>query len=95
MTTTYYCAKHGKVCRPLFSLFSWWQRYSKDTLKRLQQFDKLRTTQPQICLTGDARNLDIVTELESKHSELATLVKKQKNKWYFFQSTLCRSYRLP
>lgn len=78
MTTTYYCAKHGKVCRPLFSLFSWWQRYSKDTLKRLQQFDKLRTTQPQLCLTGDARNLDIVTELESKHSELATLVQKQK-----------------
>ena len=33
MTTTYYCAKHGKVCRPLFSLFSWWQRYSKDTLQ--------------------------------------------------------------
>ncbi len=83
MTTTYYCAKHGKVCRPLFSLFNWWQRYSKDTLQRLQQFDQLRTTQPQLCLTGDARHLDILAELKQKHPKLATLVKKQKIRGIF------------
>ena len=78
MTTTYYCAKHGKVCRPLFSLFNWWQRYSKDTWQRLEKFSQLRTEQPQLCLTGDARHLDIVAELKHKHSKLAALVEKQK-----------------
>ena len=83
MATTYYCAKHGKVCRPLFSLFSWWQRYSKDTLQRLAQFAELRTAQPQLCLTGDARHLDILTTLQNKHPKLAALVKKQKVRGIF------------
>lgn len=83
MTTTYYCFKHGKVCRPLFSLFSWWRRYSQDTLQRLEQFYKLRTSQPQLCLTGDARHLDIVAKLQQKHPELAALVKKQKIRGIF------------
>ena len=83
MTTTYYCAKHGKVCRPLFSLFSWWQRYSKDTLQRLEQFAELRTAQPQLCLTGDARHLDILAALKNKHPQLAALVKKQKVRGIF------------
>ncbi len=83
MTTTYYCAKHGKVCRPLFSLFSWWQRYSKDTLQRLAKFSQLRTAQPQFCLTGDARHLDIANELKHKHPKLAALVEKQKIRGIF------------
>ncbi len=83
MTTTYYCAKHGKVCRPLFSLFSWWRRYSKDTLQRLAKFSQLRTAQPQFCLTGDARHLDIVAELKHKHPKLAALVEKQKIRGIF------------
>lgn len=41
VTTTYYCAKHGKICKPLFSILKWWETYSKDTVKRLAQFDKL------------------------------------------------------
>ena len=36
VTSTYYCSKHGKICKPLFSIRSWWERYSKDTLKRLK-----------------------------------------------------------
>lgn len=83
MTTTYYCAKHGKVCRPLFSMFSWWQRYSKDTLQRLKQFNELRTAQPQLCLTGDARHLDILAALKNKHPKLAVRVKKQKIRGIF------------
>jgi len=50
VTTTYYCAKHGKICRPLFTIVSWWERYSTDTVKRLAQFDKLRTDTQQISL---------------------------------------------
>lgn len=68
ITTPYYCVKHGKVCRPLFSLQGWWRRYSNDTLKRLRQFAKVRTPTTQVCLTGDARRLDIFAELQRHHS---------------------------
>ena len=43
ITATYYCSKHGKICKPLFSILSWWERYSEDTILRLADFDKLRT----------------------------------------------------
>jgi DNA modification methylase len=76
--TTYYCKKHGKICKPLFSILSWWIRYSKDTLKRLAQFDNLRTKTTQICLTGDSRSIDITSELEKKNSVFSNLVKSKK-----------------
>ena len=66
ITTPYYCVKHGKVCRPLFSLQGWWRRYCNDTLKRLRQFAKLRTPTTQLCLTGDARQLNISDELQQR-----------------------------
>ncbi len=75
---TYYCKKHGKICKPLFSIDSWWNRYAIDTLKRLAQFDKLRTNTTQICLTGDSRNIDIFSELEKRTPALYQKVKKQK-----------------
>lgn len=82
-TTTYYCQKHGKICKPLFSILSWWKRYSVDTMKRLKQFENLRTNTKQICLTGDSRNIDIFGELENRYSDFATLAKKQKIKGIF------------
>jgi len=78
ITTTYYCAKHGKICKPLFSILRWWETYTKDTIKRLVEFDKLRTHTFQFCLSGDGRTIDIIAELEKKNPELAKLVQKQK-----------------
>ena len=83
VTQTYYCRKHGKICKPLFSILSWWERYSKDTVKRLKEFDKLRTNTFQIALQGDSRNIDIFKELEKKNKSFADLVKKQKIKGIF------------
>ncbi len=83
VTQPYYCKKHGKICKPLFSILSWWERYSKDTIKRLYEFDKLRTNTFQTCLQGDARNIDILSKLEEKNSDFAHLVKKQKIKGIF------------
>jgi hypothetical protein len=45
VTTTYYCAKHGKMCKPLFSILKWWETYSKDTLRRLEQFKQIAMNQ--------------------------------------------------
>jgi len=83
VTKTYYCRKHGKICKPLFSMLSWWERYSKDTVKRLYEFEKLRTSTNQVCLQGDARNIDIISKLEIKNSEFAQLVKSKKFKGIF------------
>lgn len=83
VTSTYYCSKHGKVCKPLFSILSWWERYSKDTLDRLCQFNNLRTDTYQICLTGDSKVIDIFEELEHKNPALSGLVKNQKIKGIF------------
>jgi len=83
ITATYYCAKHGKVCKPLFSILKWWETYSKDTINRLKQFDKLRTNTFQTCLTGDSRTIDIFRELEKKNSAFAELTRKQKIKGIF------------
>jgi hypothetical protein len=83
VTQTYYCRKHGKICKPLFSILSWWERYGKDTVKRLKEFDNLRTNTFQIALQGDSRNIDIIKTLETKNKAFADLVKKQKIKGIF------------
>lgn len=83
ITATYYCAKHGKMCKPLFSILKWWETYSKDTIKRLAQFDKLRTQTFQTCLTGDSRTIDIFAELKKKNSAFTELAEKQKIKGIF------------
>jgi DNA modification methylase len=55
----YYCTKHYKICKPIFSIAKWWATYSKDTLNRYREFERLRTDTQQICLAGDSRTIDI------------------------------------
>ena len=83
VTKTYYCRKHSKICKPLFSMFSWWVRYSKDTINRLSEFNNLRTDTNQICLQGDARSIDIILALKKKNPSFASLIKSQKIKGIF------------
>jgi DNA modification methylase len=83
ITSTYYCAKHGKVCKPLFSILKWWETYCKDTVSRIERFDKLRTNTYQVCLTGDSRTIDIFKELEKRNPAFAELAKKKKIKGIF------------
>ena len=78
VTETYYCGKHSKICKPLFSMLGWWKRYANDTVKRITQFMKLRTDTMQICLTGDSRKIDIFSDLAESNVELAELAMRQK-----------------
>jgi len=66
----YYCRKHYKICKPLFSSLKWWERYAKDTVKRLGDFDAIRTDTIQKCITGDSRNLDIIESIRDYCPEL-------------------------
>lgn len=83
VTTTYYCAKHGKICKPLFTIVSWWERYAADTVKRLAEFDKLRTETFQICLNGDSTDIDVISQLEKHNKPLAELAETQKIRGIF------------
>ncbi|PIU01667.1 restriction endonuclease subunit M [bacterium (Candidatus Torokbacteria) CG09_land_8_20_14_0_10_42_11] len=79
----YYCSKHGKTCKPLFSILTWWKRYGSDTINRLIQFSKLKTNTQQICLTGDSKNIDILKKLEKHNRPLTDLVKQKKIRGIF------------
>ncbi|HPQ09394.1 MAG TPA: DNA methyltransferase [Bacteroidia bacterium] len=83
VTTTYYCSKHGKICKPLFSILKWWNTYSKDTINRILEFDKLRKNTYHLCLTGDSRTIDIIKEIRKINPEFASLIQKQKIRGVF------------
>ncbi len=78
ITATYYCSKHGKICKPLFSILSWWDRYSKDTLKRIAEFNSLRTETYQHCFTGDSRTIDLFSVIEKVNPAFVKQLTKQK-----------------
>ncbi|TYB34714.1 DNA methyltransferase [Flexistipes sinusarabici] len=83
VTTTYYCKKHGKICKPLFTILTWWERYTKDTLKRIMEFEKLKTDTHQYCIAGDSRSVDLVERLYKKKPALAELVRDKRIKGIF------------
>jgi len=83
VTTTYYCKKHGKICKPIFSITKWWEFYTVDTLNRLKEFDKLRTNTFQVCLTGDSRTIDIYEEIKKKNAAFAEMLLMQKIRGIF------------
>ena len=76
--TPYYCKKHGKICKPLFTISSWWKRYSEDTVKRLDEFKELKSNSFQECLIGDSRTIDIDKELKGRESKLGKLISRRK-----------------
>jgi len=78
VTTTYYCGKHGKMCKPLFSILKWWKTYTKDAVSRLLSFDKLKTNTHQICLVGDSRTIDIFNEVKKYSPDFYELLNKKK-----------------
>jgi len=81
--TPYYCKKHKKICKPVFTTLKWWEYYSEDTLKRLREFDKLRTETFQLCVVGDSRTIDLYQEVKKINPEFAKLIKDKKIKGIF------------
>ncbi len=76
--TTYYCRKHLKICKPLFTLSGWWRRYTDDAVRRFAEFDKLRQGGFQVALAGDARSLALAETLEAAQPDFADLLRAQK-----------------
>ncbi len=83
INSTYYCTKHKKICKPLFSIKKWWDKYSEDAIDRLVKFEKLRTDSRQVCLIGDSKSIDLIKNLKAKDETLGELVDKNKVKGIF------------
>jgi len=76
--STYYCRKHLKICKPLFTLTEWWRRYSDDAIRRFAAFDSLRTNTFQLALAGDSRSIPLLKLLDLRHPAFASLIKEKK-----------------
>lgn len=74
----YYCKKHAKICKPLFSLEGWFNRYAKDTIKRLKEFDKLKQNVFSQCFIGDSRNINLYEKIKNKNFLEYFKIKKAK-----------------
>lgn len=81
--TTYYCWKHKKICKPLFSIKTWFSRYAMDTLYRLRIFAKLRTDSHYAAIPADSRTVDIFKEIDERNKNFYGILKKQKIKGIF------------
>ncbi|TSC94614.1 MAG: DNA methylase N-4/N-6 domain-containing protein [Candidatus Berkelbacteria bacterium Athens1014_28] len=76
--TTYYCFKHKKICKPLFSIKKMFSRYTVDTLFRLKKFDNIRTEKKCCVIPSDSRNVDILVEVKKRSKDLFEKIKKDK-----------------
>ncbi len=77
-TTTYYCWKHKKICKPLFSIKPWFDRYAVDTIFRLKTFSQLKQNNYYAVLPADSQTADIFQEVEKRNKKLYEILKKQK-----------------
>jgi len=57
---TYWCIKHKRYCDPINEALKFINRYSYDTIKRLKEFDKLRTDAFIEIYQGDGRTIKLL-----------------------------------
>ncbi|HEY4503984.1 MAG TPA: DNA methyltransferase [Candidatus Paceibacterota bacterium] len=75
---TYYCYKHKKICKPLFSIKTMLNRYASDTLSRIKKFDELRKPVHYSVIAGDSRTVDIFKKVERQNPEFSKILKREK-----------------
>lgn len=80
---TYYCWKHKKICKPLFSIKTWFDRYAIDTVYRLKTFAKLKTNSYYVVIPADSRTVDISKEVEKRNEKFHEILRKQKIRGIF------------
>ncbi len=81
--TTYYCYKHKKICKPIFSIKDMFIRYATDTIFRLNTFAKIKTDAFSFLISKDSRSVDIFGEIIKINREFYNLLQNQKIKGVF------------
>jgi hypothetical protein len=61
----YWCHKHKRECRPVEHAEHFIRRYALDTLVRLKEFARVRSSRGADVLHGDARTLDLPTPFDA------------------------------
>ena len=61
---TYYCIKHRRMCEPLKEALKFINRYSWDTIKRIKEFDKIRTDAKIKIVQRDSRHVELYNRFD-------------------------------
>jgi len=81
--TTYYCYKHKKICKPLFSIQPMLNRYAWDTLERVKLFNSLKKGTLHAVIPGDSREVDLLEGAKKQNPNFYTLLKQKKLRGIF------------
>lgn len=81
--TTYYCYKHKKICKPLFSIKEWFDRYATDTINRLKIFAQLKKGSHYAIIPADSRTVDIFKEVKKRDKKFYDILQKQRIRGIF------------
>jgi len=65
----YYCHKHNRVCVPIDNAIKFINRYSLDTIKRIKEFSRIRTSKNTFVLHGDSKTINIKKTLVEQLNE--------------------------
>lgn len=76
--TTYYCFKHKKICKPIFSIKDMFVRYATDTVQRIKQYSQLKKKAYYSILPNDSRTVDINKEVKKRSKKFYDILKKNK-----------------
>jgi len=60
---TYWCRKHNRLCMPIDNCMEKIHAYSEDTVRRITEFDKLRSSEPAVVVNGDSRAIKLEKHL--------------------------------
>ena len=58
-TEPYWCYKHSRICKPTTTALQFLKRYSRDTIRRLKEFDACRTDASITIIHGDVQSAEI------------------------------------
>lgn len=56
---SYHCYKHNRTCSPVQEAYKFLSRYSLDTLRRIKEFDKIKSKANTTVIHGDSREVEL------------------------------------
>lgn len=60
----YYCYKHDRICTPVQEAFKFFKRYTKDTIRRIREFNCVRTSADVKVIHEDSRKVELPRDID-------------------------------
>ncbi len=74
----YYCKKHYKICNPIDTIKTKLNTYTIDTIKRIEDFSRLKKNVFTQVIHGDSRSIDLIKYIKNSNPEFCDLIKRRK-----------------